>query len=263
VLRVKIRLQLLAGNNLPYSGDLMMSVTYSRVEDFDGWQKFPSFIEELITTHSLKRICEIGAGANPTLVPEFVQSHGLQYNAVDECEVEIVKSGMAQMVAFDICTANTEIPGAPYDLVFSRMTAEHFWDSANAYENMFRSLAPGGMCVHSFATLYSLPFLLNRFLPDSVSSFLLNCFAPRDLDKHDKFKAYYSHCRGPIKSQLQFFERIGYEIVEYRGYFGHTYYRKRMPFVHFIEKQKSGLLLKVPVAHLTSYATIILQRSCG
>jgi hypothetical protein len=49
-------------------------------------------------------------------------------------------------------------------------------------------------------------------------------------------------------------------VLEYHGHFGHNYYHLRLPLFDFLEKKKSQLLLKVPVASLTSYSTIILRR---
>jgi SAM-dependent methyltransferase len=235
-----------------------MNITFRPVQEFEGWDAFPSFIEDVITRNSLRRICEVGAGANPAVSPDFVRRYGLQYTAVDESDGEVRKSGVGEVV--DVCAQDEGLPGAPYDLVCSRMTAEHFCDSEKAFRNMFRSLAPGGLSVHSFATLYAWPFLLNRLLPQCVSSSILNIFAPRDREQHDKFKAYYSHCRGPIPSQLKFFRRLGYEILEYRSYFGHEYYKKKLRFLDFLQRKTTQLLVKAPVACLTTYATVILRR---
>lgn len=237
-----------------------MEIRYRDVAEFEGWDSFPSFIEELAGAHSLYRVCEVGAGANPALSPQFVQDHGLLYRAIDKSETEIGKSEMNGMSVFDICSANSKLPGAPYDLICSRMTAEHFEEPRHAYANMFMSLAPGGLCVHSFATLYSLPFLLNKLLPSVISDTVLNTVSPRDRDAHDKFKAYYRYCRGPLKSQTAFFETIGFEILEYRGYFGHNYYHLKLPLLHLMERKETQILLRTPAACLTTYSTVVLQR---
>jgi SAM-dependent methyltransferase len=236
-----------------------MKVTFQKVDQFEGWDKFPAFIEDVITHNSSKRVCEIGAGANPAIGEEVIRKHGLRFQAADQVEEELVKSGRAETSVYDVC-ANTPVPGAPYDLIFSRMTAEHFRDPERAYSNMFDALESGGLAVHSFATLYALPFVLNRLLPDRVSDFLFNRFAPRNREQHDKFKAYYSHCRGPMESQLQFFRDLGYDILEYRAYFGHNYYAPKLPLLHLVHRQTTNLLLKAPIAFFVSYATIILRR---
>ena len=236
-----------------------MIVTFRKVDEFEGWDRFPAFIEEVIARSSAKRVCEIGAGANPAIGRDAIRKYGLTFRAVDQMEGELLKSGMAETSVYDVCAADP-VPGAPYDLIFSRMTAEHFRNPERAYANMFEALAPGGLAVHSFATLYALPFVLNRLLPDRVSDFLFNRFSPRDRERHDKFKAYYSHCRGPMESQLQFFRNLGYDIVEYRAYFGHNYYAAKLPLLHLVHRQTTNLLLKVPIAFFVSYTTIILRR---
>jgi SAM-dependent methyltransferase len=237
-----------------------VKVTFQSVDEFEGWDKFPGFIEGVIANYTPKRVCEIGAGANPAIGQDVALRHGLQFRAVDEVETELRKSGMTETAVYDVCGANAPVPGAPYDLIFSRMTAEHFRDPDQAYRNMLQALAPGGLSVHSFATLYALPFVLNRVLPDRVTDFLFDRFSPRDRDRHEKFKAYYSHCRGPLEGQLQFFRDLGYEVLEYRAYFGHNYYEFRLPLLHFVHRQKTNLLLRAPIAFFTSYATVILRR---
>lgn len=240
-----------------------MIVTFRTVDEFEGWDRFPAFIEQVIGSHSPKRVCEIGAGANPAISQDAVRRHGLQFRAVDEVETELLKSGMTEtgmIQTYDVCVPDAPVPGAPYDLIFSRMTAEHFRAPDHAYKNMFQALVPGGLSVHCFATLYALPFVLNRLLPDRLSDFLFDRFSPRNREQHDKFKAYYSHCRGPLESQVQFFRGLGYEIVEYRAFFGHNYYSFRMPLLHRMNRQAANLLLKAPIAFFTSYATVILRR---
>jgi hypothetical protein len=237
-----------------------MVITFRSVNDFEGWYKCPAFIEEVIARHAPKRVCEIGAGSNPTIGQDAINRHQLTFRAVDEVEEELLKSGMAQTSVYDVCAAEATVPGAPYDLIFSRMVAEHFRDPYHAYKNMFEALSPGGLSVHCFATLYALPFVLNRMLPDRISDFLFDRFSPRNRERHDKFKAYYSHCRGPLKSQIQFFRGLGYDVLEYRAYFGHHYYEFRLPLLDLVHRQKTNLLLKAPIPLFTTYATVILRR---
>lgn len=237
-----------------------MKITFRSRDEFEGWYKFPDFIEKIISTHSPKRVCEIGAGGNPGVSQDTVRRYGLQYRALDEVEGELRKSGIDGTSVYDVCATDNPPPGAPYDLIFSRMTAEHFRAPEHAYKNMLKALAPGGLSVHCFATLYALPFVLNRLLPDRLSDFLWSRFSPRPRERHDKFKAYYAHCRGPLESQIRFFQGLGYEILEYRAYFGHTYYTFRLPLLDKVHRQTTKLLLKTPIAFFTSYATVILRR---
>jgi hypothetical protein len=84
-------------------------------------------------------------------------------------------------------------------------------------------------------------------------------FSPRDEHLHGKFSAYYSWSRGPSNSMIRRFEEIGFEIIDYRGYFGHYYYQK-LPWLHRLEMFKSKLLLKYPVPQLCSYARVVLRK---
>jgi len=72
------------------------------------------------------------------------------------------------------------------------MVSEHIFDGEIFQKNIYKLLNPDGLSVHYFSILYALPFLLNRFIPESFSEILLEKFAPRDEEKHGKFKAYYS-----------------------------------------------------------------------
>jgi hypothetical protein len=84
-------------------------------------------------------------------------------------------------------------------------------------------------------------------------------FSPRDEHLHGKFSAYYSWSRGPSNSMIRRFEEIGFEIIDYRGYFGHYYYQK-LPWLHRLEMFKSKLLLKYSVPQLCSYARVVLRK---
>ncbi|MCW8803386.1 MAG: hypothetical protein OQK57_03225, partial [Ignavibacteriaceae bacterium] len=146
-----------------------------------------------------------------------------------------------------------------YDFIFSRMVGEHIENGLAFHKNIFHLLNYNGKSFHCFSTLFSLPFIVNRILPDSLSNILLKKVASRDSYQHGKFKAYYSWCRGPSKNMIKRLEGIGFEIVEYVGYFGHNYYNK-IALLRFLENIKSRLLLNKPVPNLTSYAHLILRK---
>jgi len=240
--------------------DGYLQTSYLPVDQFEGWGRFPGFIESVIQQYGATRVAEIGAGANPAIGAEFARAHRLEYLALDEDENEIRKANGARMALFDICRSSSTIPGAPYHLIFGRMTAEHFRDADAAYGNMIRSLAPGGIVVQSFACLYSLPFLVNRLTPERVAAPLLSWVAPRDGLRHDKFKAFYRRCCGPSRTQLRFFQRTGFEVLAYRAYFGHHYYQHRLWPLDRIEQLKAQLLMRLQIPHLASYATVVLRR---
>src|ERR1700721_1406514 len=53
-----------------------------------------------------------------------------------------------------------------YDLVFSKMLCEHLPDARTFHANCLRLLRPGARAVHFFPTLYTLPFVANRLIPE-------------------------------------------------------------------------------------------------
>jgi hypothetical protein len=140
------------------------------------------------------------------------------------------------------------------------MVGEHISDGEECHKNIYKMLRPGGISAHCFSTLWTLPFALNRLLPAWVTNPLLNIFGPRDEYRHAKFKAYYSWSRGLSKRMIQRFEGLGFEVLSYTGYFGHAYYRDRLPILEPMEILKSRLLLKYPVPQLCSYATLVLRK---
>ncbi len=237
-----------------------MIVSYRDYEYFEGTEEFWQFIQPFILAHACRRIAEIGAGANPAISQDFALAHGLEYVAVDADQGELAKAGLGNHVVFDVCQSPAEIPGAPFDLIFSVATAEHYRNADLAYRNILRSLAPGGFCIQSFPCLYALPFLVNWVLPGWASGLLLKMVYSRDSYRRPKFEAYYDRCRGPLRRQIQFFTRAGFEILEYRAYFGHGYYKRRFKLLDALERAKTRVLVQMPVPYLVSCATVILQR---
>jgi SAM-dependent methyltransferase len=234
-----------------------MTISYHHWYRFQGWQT-PQ-IEEFISSRRLRQILEVGAGCNPSLSPEMIAREGLRYTILDHNAEELAKGppGYEKWCA-DIGSPACEIRTG-FDLIFSRMVAEHVENARQMHENIFRMLAPGGYALHYFPTLYSLPFVANRLLSEPAAGGLMDRFAPRDRVKHGKFKAYYHGCRGPTRASVAVFEKIGFTVVEYDGYFGHGYYEK-LPALRFLHRAKTALLEKHPVAALTSYARVLLRK---
>jgi hypothetical protein len=232
---------------------------YKFFSEFPGWEKMPLFIKEIIINQDSKKILEIGSGANPTLDVSTVINLNLDYTTSDVDDSELIKAdNIYEKLILDLSSEKIDLTER-YDLIFSRMVGEHISDGEIFHENIYKLLNPDGLSVHCFSTLYSLPFILNRFIPESLSEILLGKFAPRDEKKHGKFKAYYSWSRGPSKKMIERFKEIGYEIIEYHGYFGHNYYKKIIS-LNKLEQLKAKWLVKHPIPQLTSYATAILKK---
>jgi SAM-dependent methyltransferase len=241
-----------------------MKIAYEHYLRFPGWTQAPEFLSALIGREGSTSLLEIGSGANPTLSPAELAEHpGLRYTTNDIDADELAKAGPEyETLHLDMATARADaLPRGAYDLVFSRMVNEHVGDGERYYRNIFDVLRPGGVTAHCFSTLYALPFVANRLLPENLTSRLLDLFNPRDRYQQDKFPAHYSWSRGPSARSIERLERLGYEIVEYRGYFGHPYYnRPLLRPLRALEEAKAALLCRRPVAALTSYAVVILRK---
>lgn len=239
-----------------------MIVSYDFVGNFPGWVMAPDYFRSLILEHNCRRILEVGAGANPTLSPQFVQANGLSYVTSDLSVEELKKTRTPfEQLVLDL-SAKTVDPAlhGSFDCVLSRMVAEHVSNGHQYHRNIYKVLRPGGISAHCFSTLWALPFAANRLLPEKLGSILQEIFSPRDEHLHGKFRAYYSWSRGPSNSMIRRFEDIGFEVIAYTGYFGHWYYRRRLPWLHQLEMLKTKLLLKCPVPQMCSYATFVLRK---
>ena len=238
-------------------------IGYFDVDDFPGWAAGPALLDRLVAQYEPKTVLEIGSGANPTMNIEEVRRWGIRYITSDIDPTELEKADPVY-ATYCVDFSQGAIPGdllGKFDLIFSRMVNEHVKDGRLYHSNIFRMLAPGGVAVHAFSTLYSLPLLVNYLMPVRLSAALLNFFSPRDTYQHAKFPAYYSWSRGPTARSIQGFREIGYDVISYNGYFGHEYYMHRSRLLHRLEQIKSGLLLKKarwPL--LCSYAVVILRK---
>ncbi len=234
------------------------AISYARSEI--AWEEFDRTVHDLILSNKLRRICEVGGGANPTLPIEFVKEHKLHYTIIDVSAEELAKAppGYVTIVA-DLCESAAIRNDGEFELVFSKMLAEHLTRPRTFHRNILRILAAGGIALHFFPTLYALPFVVNRLMPDTISTVILHYVAPRDQRQHRKFPAFYRWCRGPTRLQISRFKRQGFHVLSYRGFFGHGYY-KRFPILPKLVGRLTTLLLDHPVPALTAYARVLLQK---
>lgn len=237
-------------------------IRYGELSDFPGWTQAECFISDLISRYGSRHVLEIGSGANPTLSVKYISQNQIIYTTSDLSSSELDKAHpIYRRLVIDFCGSLCQDVIGKYDFIFSRMVNEHVADGRRYHENIFKTLTDGGIAVHCFSTLYALPFLVNRLLPEAVTSALLGFFLPRDLDQRGKFPARYSWSRGPTTKIIRHLENIGFEVIEYVGFFGHPYYRRRLSALHRLEAVKSAFLARYfPLPHLTSYAYVILRK---
>jgi hypothetical protein len=228
----------------------------------EAWDGYTAFLERLVVERGCRKICEIGGGANPALKQDFVLKHGLDYVIVDISAEELAKapSGYRTRV-LDVSSPLNGEEGT-YNLVFSKMLAEHVSDASIFHTNICRLLKPRGAAFHFFPTLYSPPFVLNALLPERLTYWLLNHIQKgrEKSGRNAKFPAYYQWCRGPVKAQFSRLESVGFKVVRYIGFFGHPGYYKRVPPLERIHRGIASWFQRHPVPWLTSFAYVILEK---
>ena len=222
---------------------------------------FDGLLKRLIMRNGFKRIVDVGGGANPALSLEYILANDLEYTILDISQAELQKAPTYHRKLVQDITAKHFSPFDQFDFVFTKMVAEHIKDAAQMHMNIHSLLRNGGMAVHLFPTLYALPFVVNRVLPEKLTSLLLDSFAPRNKHQHAKFPAYYSWCTGPTTGSLRRLKSLGYEIVEYKGLFGHEGYYRRIPPLLKLHRYMTQILLRHPSPYLTSYAYVILRKT--
>ena len=227
-----------------------------------AWSGYDHLIESLIQREGFIRLCEIGGGANPSFSPDSIAEKGLDYVIMDISQEELNKAPPSyHKVCADILDEN--LPGeGTYDLVFTRMLAEHVRDGRSFHLQVKRLLKPGGMAVHFFPTLFAPPSVVNSLLPEFLSEWLLHLMQSgrERAGRQAKFPAHYSWCRGPAARQIQRFEKLGYDVKHYVGFFGHSGFYKKVPGVQKIHRYVAKWLVRHPVNSLTSFAWVVLQK---
>jgi len=225
----------------------------------DPWEYFYESLRRIITTYSPRTVCDIGGGAHPSLSLTEITQANIAYTVLDisPAELDSAPAGYTKIVA-DICARDLRVPGR-FDMVFSKMLAEHIQAAELFHKNVYTLLNPGGIAIHFFPTLYALPFLANKLMPEWLGKLLFTRFAQLDTPEHKKFHALYYWCRGPTRRQVRRFEGLKYEVLEYAGFFGHKYYAK-IPLLREFHRLCVWIAIRFPNPHFTSFAVVVLRR---
>jgi SAM-dependent methyltransferase len=233
----------------------------SRGAGTNCFDAFEERVRALAAGRPGQRVCDLGGGAAPMLDRSLIDEHDLGYVVFDVSADELAKApeGYETAVA-DLTDAEPPVRES-FDLAFSKTLAEHVSDPSRFHQNVHRMLRPGGVAIHFFPTFYALPFVVNRLLPESVSARILRAIQSgrEEEGAHGKFPALYRWCRGPTARQLARLEGVGFGVLRYTGYFGHGYYQRVAP-LQALEERWSAFLTAHPIAALTSYACVELQK---
>jgi SAM-dependent methyltransferase len=235
------------------SKELRPIIRFGKTEEaYDG---FAELLMKVIDANAFKRVLDVGGGSQPMLPWHYVYNNCIDYTVLDIAEAEMENAPVQyNRIVGDAAAVGVSL-GQAYDFVFSRFVAEHVQNAKLLHENVFSALRPGGMAIHLFPTLFAIPFLVNKLLPEWIA--LL--FLPEVRRKKGKFAAYYKWCFGPSARGVSRFRELGYEVVEYSGFFGHGYYDS-IPILRELHSLIRNGLLWYPIAAVTSFAWVILKK---
>jgi SAM-dependent methyltransferase len=222
-----------------------------------------ALMTEWITQSGARVVLEIGGGRAPLLRREDLPD-GVVYivNDLSTDELRLAAAEGHETVLFDV--QDGAAPGFPYsgkcDLVLSNMVFEHLPRPSDAWSACARLLRPGGQALSVVPTLYSPPFVLNRLLPEAVTSRVLRRFFPnRTIGEIPKFPAYYRWCRSSGPYLVHRLSPLGFRRVQAVRFYGHNYFQ-RVPLVRQLDAALTTAASKRDSSLFSAYAAIVATR---
>jgi SAM-dependent methyltransferase len=208
------------------------------------------------------RLLEIGGGRAPLFEPQEARAEGLEItvNDIDAGELARAPAEFAR-AQFDVAGDAARLGALErYDLVFSHMVLEHVAGAPRAFSNMHALLAPRGVMLAFVPTLYAPPFVINRLMPEAVSSRILRMFFPDRHDGHQpKFPARYEFCFGSQSRLEPLLTDIGFEAVLVLPFWTHGYFR-HIPILREVDRAIQRAARARDWRHLSTYAYIVARK---
>lgn len=211
-------------------------------------------LKSLVAEYPKANILELGAGRYPSFriseMPDSISTYTV--NDISEHELSLLPPGYVK-ACFDV-SGNAANFNDTYDIVFSRFLAEHVPDGIAMHRNVYSVLRKGGTAFHLIPTLYAVPFVINKYMPEKLTYQLLRLFSPRR-SISPKFPAHYSACYANPQKMERILRSIGYREVEIEPFYGHFYYEK-IPGLKQLHEKFSALAAHNDWTALASYAYI-------
>ena len=211
----------------------------------------------------LVRVLEIGGGRDPLFNALEVTQASLDFtvNDIDAAELNMAPMWCRKAlfdVAGDLSAGNAQL--GHYDLIISQMVFEHVRDVPKAWANCHALLAPGGVALAFFPTLFAPPYVLNYLMPEFVSAAILRWFFPqRHQGVQPKFPAHYDHCRGSQAKLGQLFASIGFRNSLVVPFWSHGYFRK-LPLLRELDALVQDIARKRDWRAITTYAYAVARK---
>ncbi|MHB8885162.1 MAG: class I SAM-dependent methyltransferase [Methylovirgula sp.] len=244
-------------------GDILADLDYSA--DFIwAFDNYKATIIRLAQERNLTRHLEIGGGRDPLFLPNDLQRLGFDVtlNDISAHELALAPNGYKKIVCDIIADSGPAILGEEcYDLAYCRMVMEHVPDVAKMWRNIHAALAPGGVMLSFFPTLYAPPYVLNRMIPEKWSRFILETIFPDRKEDGDnpKFPAFYDHCFSDERHIKPMLESAGFSDIVIVPFWGYSYFWK-FPGLKQIDAAFTRLARKRNWRFVSSFAYVIATK---
>jgi SAM-dependent methyltransferase len=204
---------------------------------------------------------EVGGGRAPLFTVQEASALGLDItvNDIDAAELSRAPPGFRR-ASYDIAGKLPSDERDRYQLCFSRMVFEHVNNAHVAWRNVYEILKPDGLAIAFIPTLYATPFLINRVLPETISTRILSSLFPsRNIDAIPKFPAKYDWCVASTSLLTSRLRRIGFREVLVLPFWTHNYFA-RIPILRSAEQALQLLARKLDLRFLSSYAYVVARK---
>lgn len=232
-----------------------------------AWDHYESTILALAQHYGLRRVCEIGGGRDPLFTAEQAAARGIDLivNDIDAGELALTPPGL-KTARFDVAgdLSEPDVARGGYDMMVSRMVFEHIDGVEQAWSNIHALLAPGGVALAFFPTLWAPVFALNHVLPEKASRAIVHALFPlrRDGGGDPKFPALYDWARGNPRLLTPMLNRAGFREVHVQPFWGHGYF-DRMPGLRQVDHAFNALAAKTGWHFVTTYAYVLVRKDRG
>jgi SAM-dependent methyltransferase len=228
-----------------------------------GWDNYEHVVRGLARILHAQRLLEVGGGRDPLFKADEVSALGLDMtiNDISQTELDVLPDSYRK-ACFDVAGDISAVAYLrdSFDLAFSRMVFEHVADGQRAWSNLYQLLAPGGVALAFVPTLYALPFVINKLLPDNVAAKIVKLLYPNRTDDEDPvFPARYSWTYASEKKMKPMLESIGYREVVILPFYGHGYF-DRFPVLRDVHARFTALARKHDWRTVASYAYIAARK---
>jgi len=243
---------------------LANAFTELRVQNSDewGWNNYERVLRHLVKRNGARQLLEIGGGRTAKFDLDELARMGVELTVNDISASELARLPTDYHTAcFDVAgTLPASIKQNTYDLAFSQMVFEHVADGRQAWKNMHKVLAPGGIGIAFLPTLFTFPYVVNWLIPDSVGKRIAELLdRKRSDDTTPVFPARYSWAFSIERWMKPMLSEIGYREVMIVPFYGHRYYQ-RFPVVRDVHRWFTDLARRRDWRFFSSYMYVVVRK---